>query len=198
MKEISKNPHIIRLLLLIGVAGLLLLATQQSAMTASAALPPRPTPSPTPIPTTTPGPTAGTTTLATNGGIIQLWVSFAPSLHSDMTNWQAQHRTVKSRLQENPHLRWDAAHWQTLWTLVQWQDHQGNWHDVEGWQGLLDELMNAQGYKSWWVAPGDLGRGPFRWAIYKSEGGTLLHTSEPFNLPATSGERLTIEAPIEW
>jgi hypothetical protein len=24
------------------------------------------------------------------------------------------------------------------WTVVQWQDTAGNWHDVEGWQGWLD------------------------------------------------------------
>jgi len=216
MKEIYKYITVIRLLLLIGVVGVLVLAAQQPAMTAScangqcqaaAALPPRPTPSPTPVPTpqptSTPSKPATETTpqQAMSGGVIQLEVSFAPE-------WP-----------------WEQVHWQTLWTIVQWQDHKRHWQDVKGWQGTLDELVNAhetsspshriplkqpsnsdrvvslrspQGYKSWWVAPGDLGRGPFRWAIYKSEGGTLLHTSEPFNLPATSGERLTIEAPIKW
>ncbi len=70
-----------------------------------------------------------------------------------------------------------------LWAVVQWQDSAGQWQDVEGWQGMLDE----QGHRRWWVAAKDFSRGPFRWQVYQSEGGPLLGASEPFDLPAGAG-----------
>ena len=36
------------------------------------------------------------------------------------------------------------------WTIVQWQDSAGGWHDIEGWQGTLDESDQ----KMWWLAAG--------------------------------------------
>jgi hypothetical protein len=47
------------------------------------------------------------------------------------------------------------------WSVVQWQDSVGNWHDVEGWRGTLD----SQGVIRWWVDAKDFGTGPFRWVI---------------------------------
>lgn len=73
------------------------------------------------------------------------------------------------------------------WSVVQWQDAQGGWHDVEGWRGTLEH--NRQ---RWWVAPKDFNTGPFRWQLYGSRGGTLLASSAPFNLPATHGQLLII------
>jgi len=225
MKEIYKHISVIRLLFLVGIASVLVLATQQPAMTApcahlprtqvpgsgqcqaAAALPPRPTPSPTPIPPSPPTPTSTPSKPAAeaapqqemSGGVIQLEVSFA-------SEWS-----------------WDQTHWQTLWTIVQWQGPEGHWQDVKGWQGTLDKLVNTRssasshriplkqlhsseqpvslhsfkGYKSWWVGAEDLGRGPFRWVIYKSQDGALLSTSEPFNLPATSGECVKVKVTLE-
>lgn len=72
------------------------------------------------------------------------------------------------------------------WTAVQWQDAQKNWNTVTGWQGTFDEIKSGVGSKLWWVAPADLGKGPFRWAIYSAPGGQLLAASEAFNLPARS------------
>ena len=69
-----------------------------------------------------------------------------------------------------------------LWTVVQWRDRLGGWHDVEGWQGTLD----ADGKKRWWVDRADLGKGPFRWAMTK--GGDPVATSESFYLPDSPGE----------
>ncbi len=182
----KKYAIVIRLLLLVGVAGVLALTAQAPSMTASAALPPRPTPSPTPIPTLPPTPTSApaptsppTATAkaappqAISGAILQLQVNFAPA-------WP-----------------WDTAHWQTLWTIVQWQDDLGNWHDVKSWQGSLDERVYRQGYKTWWVAAENLGQGPFRWTIYKNQGGELLNISAPFNLPATAGEHLTVQVSLD-
>ena len=84
-------------------------------------------------------------------------------------------------------------HWQKVWTVVQWQDVQGNWHDVEGWRGSLDEIVAGKGRKTWWVYQRDLGKGPFHWQVYLGEGSRLLATSEPFDLPSTAGAGVTVE-----
>lgn len=85
----------------------------------------------------------------------------------------------------------------TWWTVVQWQDAQKNWNTVAGWQGIFDEIKVGTGTKLWWVALTDLGKGPFRWAIYESKGGKLLAVSEAFNLPAQSRTKtvITVEVP---
>ena len=78
-----------------------------------------------------------------------------------------------------------------LWTIVQWQDNAGGWHDIEGWQGTLDE-----GHKKvWWVAPAESGKGPFRWAVYQSPKGKLLAQSESFYLPS-AGQTMRVEVPL--
>lgn len=66
-----------------------------------------------------------------------------------------------------------------LWAVVEWQDTSGDWHRVDGWQGTLDD-----GRQVWWVAPDDLGKGPFRWAVYDRPGGNVRATSDEFYLPA--------------
>jgi len=74
------------------------------------------------------------------------------------------------------------------WTIVQWQDSAGGWHDIEGWQGTLNE-----GHKKvWWVAPDIFGRGPFRWTVYQSQGGQLLATSDSFYLPDSAGKKVRV------
>jgi hypothetical protein len=80
----------------------------------------------------------------------------------------------------------------TWWTVVQWQDAQKNWNTVAGWQGIFDEIKAGIGTKLWWVVLTDLGKGPFRWAIYESKGGKLLAASEAFNLPAQSRTKTVI------
>jgi hypothetical protein len=76
-----------------------------------------------------------------------------------------------------------------VWTVVQWQDALGDWHDVEGWQGTLDNSYS----KLWWVAKKDFATGPFRWAIHKNRDGRLLAVSEPFHLPDTLNETVLVE-----
>ena len=75
------------------------------------------------------------------------------------------------------------------WTIVQWQDAHGEWHDVEGWQGTLDDSEE----KRWWVAPKDFSTGPFRWLVYENAQENLLATSEPFYLPSYADEVIKIE-----
>jgi hypothetical protein len=78
---------------------------------------------------------------------------------------------------------------ETLWTVVQWQDKAGDWHEVEGWRGELDE-----GYKKvWWVAPADFNKGPFHWVIFQARGSQILATSEPFYLPHIANEIILSE-----
>jgi hypothetical protein len=80
-----------------------------------------------------------------------------------------------------------------LWTIVQWQDKPGAWHDVTGWQGDLDV-----GYKKvWWVALADFDKGPFRWVIYQGQGGKMLATSEPFYLPHIANETILVEVTLD-
>jgi len=80
-----------------------------------------------------------------------------------------------------------------VWTIVQWQDTAGGWHDIDGWQGTLDEGDQ----KMWWLGPGLLGKGPFRWLVYQStKGDKLLATSDSFYLPDAEGEKLWVEVSL--
>ena len=83
-----------------------------------------------------------------------------------------------------------------LWTVVQWQDIFGNWHDVEGWRGTLDDVVGSQGEQVWWVAQTDRGAGPFRWLVYDRLGGKLLARSELFNLPTASGQTVRVQVSL--
>ncbi len=71
---------------------------------------------------------------------------------------------------------------------MQWQDSNGDWHDVAGWQGSL----TPDGRRRWWVAPKDFGTGPFRWVVYAGRGGSTLGTSASFSLPQTARETLRV------
>jgi hypothetical protein len=79
------------------------------------------------------------------------------------------------------------------WTIVQWQDSAGGWHDIDGWQGTLDE----GGKKMWWLASDLFGKGPFRWLVYQtSRGDKLLATSDSFYLPDSVDEKLRVEVSL--
>jgi hypothetical protein len=80
-----------------------------------------------------------------------------------------------------------------VWTLVQWQDSGGNWHDVDGWQGTLDKGDQ----KTWWLAPDLFGKGPFRWLVYRDpEAEEPIAISEAFYLPDSPGTKLQIKVPL--
>ena len=76
------------------------------------------------------------------------------------------------------------------WSVVQWQDVNGDWHNVDGWRGSV-----ADGSVQWWVAEKDFDTGPFRWAMYQSDGSELTAASEAFYLPAGVNQTLDITAP---
>ena len=105
------------------------------------------------------------------------------------------------RVQFPPTWPWTEAHWQELWTVVQWQDEWDAWHDVEEWRGGLEDVAIGEGgevagERVWWVAEPDLGKGPFRWQVYRSADGDLLVTSEQFYLPAANGQTVTVEVSL--
>ena len=78
------------------------------------------------------------------------------------------------------------------WSVVQWEDAFGNWHNVEGWQGHLDG-----GIQVWEVLPSEFGKGPFRWVVYEQRGGGELARSGPFYLPKSGGDivRISVSQP---
>ncbi|MCX6016951.1 MAG: hypothetical protein NTZ50_00365 [Chloroflexi bacterium] len=70
---------------------------------------------------------------------------------------------------------------------VQWQGVDGAWHDVEGWRS---ELTGAA--IEWWVAPGDFGKGPFRWVAYGEDIAAPRFVSEAFRLPNNHADRTIV------
>jgi hypothetical protein len=74
------------------------------------------------------------------------------------------------------------------WSVVQWQDSAGNWHDVEGWRGSLPE----NGIQRWVVEAKDFNTGPFRWVVRQGQSGSTAGMSNPFNLPAGANETVRV------
>ena len=74
-----------------------------------------------------------------------------------------------------------AIDWESVDTLVQWQDGLGGWHDIDGWRGTLDEIYADGGRKTWFVPKSHFGTGPFRWVVYMD--GETLATGDPFDMP---------------
>jgi len=110
------------------------------------------------------------------GEAVMIEVSLVPSQSTSIPNSPS---TLPSLSPDGGHIELCVRPAQAgLWTIVQWQDDLGDWHDIEGWQGTLDG-----GKKVWWVAPADSGKGPFRWVVYQGQRGKLLARSESFYLP---------------
>ena len=75
----------------------------------------------------------------------------------------------------------------SIWITVQWQDPLGQWHTVDGWQGGASSVDAFGGlFQQWDIGPELFGRGPFRWALYNFQGGSLIGVSPNFNMPATA------------
>ncbi len=96
---------------------------------------------------------------------------------------------------------WEAMHWQEdLWLKVQWLDNEGNWQDVDGWEGNLDAIQQAEdwmGMKELWLADTYLGTGPYRWQVYDRHDDHLLTTSDEFYLPSKSGELMAVDMMLQ-
>jgi hypothetical protein len=165
------------------LVGLALLTAMLSLVVAYAApsegRPPNEKGAPLVLPPLPPSPplTPGQATPTFTGGFVALQIRFPQA-------WPAQ-----------------GTDWQSLWTVVQWQDEKGTWRDVEGWQGSLDEVVTQAdrtvvGKKTWWVAEDDLDIGPFCWRIYRNQGSALIATSETFELPPRKGTTTTVEVAL--
>jgi len=74
-----------------------------------------------------------------------------------------------------------------LGSVVQWQNAQGQWLDIEGWRGAVNH-----GKTIWWVEPKDWGKAHYRWVVYEAASGKVMATSQPFSLPKQRGEVLTV------
>ena len=57
---------------------------------------------------------------------------------------------------------------------------------------VADVAVDNDGLVTWWVAPADLGKGPFRWQLFDAEGGSLLAVSEAFTLSAGNGQVVAV------
>jgi hypothetical protein len=161
--------------LVTAVALLPMTAAPESSM----ALAPAPTWTSGPVPTKTPISKPGGPKPPPAGGFIQLEVRFP-------TTW------------------WRGGiPWQDLWTEVEWLHEKGYWLDVKGWQGGLNSVAAADdggviGRQTWWVSQEHLGKGPFRWRLYRKQGSWLMATSQSFYLPENVGETITIELELLW
>jgi len=94
---------------------------------------------------------------------------------------------------------WTEVGWQAVWTVVEWQDPEGTWHAVDGWQGTLDEVEVEDGVvvgrKTWWVGEEDLGAGPFRWVVRDRD--EAVGMSEPFVLPVLRKGTTVVEVKLD-
>ena len=166
--------NINRVLIFVGLCvALVVVLLPLAAQAAPAAIPPVPTRPPTPTPTPTASPSVPSAPVAApDGSRIELQAKFSD--------------------------RWSGTgmEWQDLWTVSQWRDHRGYWHDVEGWQGTLDEVQGGVGKKVWWVDEADLDRGPFRWLVYQERNGNLLAASDFFYLPSDVGRVEVVEVAV--
>jgi hypothetical protein len=80
----------------------------------------------------------------------------------------------------------------TAWITVQWGDGLGHYTTVTGWEGVADDTDSTTGQliKHFTFGTSNLGQGPFRWAVYDAQGGTLLGFSGDFTLPSNTGQNL--------
>ena len=76
--------------------------------------------------------------------------------------------------------------WESVNTLVQWQDGLDGWHNIDSWRGTMDEIYADGGRKTWFVPEEHFGTGPFRWVVY--QGPEALATSEPFDMPEANNQ----------
>ena len=72
-------------------------------------------------------------------------------------------------------------------SVVQWQDVNGDWNDVEGWKRQLQNV-----YERWTVEAKDFNAGPFRWVIRHGQSGFVVGTSDSFILPAGANQTVQV------
>lgn len=90
-----------------------------------------------------------------------------------------------------------------IWGGVQWQDDDGDWHEVETWHEALEHNPAYPGvwYKYWGVFRRDIDsgekQGTYRCVVYEGQQGALLATSKPFHFPQRPDQILNTEATLD-
>ncbi len=90
-------------------------------------------------------------------------------------------------------LRVQAIDHANLESVVQWQDSQGEWHDVDSWRGEFDAVAEGVGIKTWWLEGLLFGAGPFRWVVYDEMSGNVLGRSASFTMPREHRETVSAD-----
>ncbi len=75
------------------------------------------------------------------------------------------------------------------WVGVQWQDPQGAWHAVDGWQGTASVDDNGRQFSQWTVLPENFNQAGFRWVVVQPDG-RVWGISPSFRLPSGGGDRI--------
>ena len=80
------------------------------------------------------------------------------------------------------------------WTIVQWQDEFGRWHDIQGWGGYPTwDAQNQEWAVEWWVDEENFSEGPFRWVGTADENNQKrLFVTASFILPERMGQIVDI------
>ncbi|MFO7540280.1 MAG: hypothetical protein R6X32_19740 [Chloroflexota bacterium] len=80
------------------------------------------------------------------------------------------------------------------WVTIQWYDGKGEWYTVSGWQGNFDH----KGEVVWWVAPENMGQGPFRWVVLSAEvNGRPVTISDEFYLPTDPLQTVRLDVSLD-
>ena len=79
------------------------------------------------------------------------------------------------------------------WTVVEWQTADGQWVEVDGWQGTF--FMKDGAFQvEWWVGSDQLGTGPYRWVVYPNQAkGSVEFVSGAFYLPTSVGQEAVVD-----
>ncbi|MBI5879549.1 MAG: hypothetical protein HZB53_18010 [Chloroflexi bacterium] len=88
--------------------------------------------------------------------------------------------------------------WRALWTIVQWQDGTGQWHDVDNWQGAPKGNPGDAYHQAYAIDERNYGKGPFRWIVRTTKGSTDAAVSQPFNLPRNTSEAVRIDVAVAF
>ena len=79
-----------------------------------------------------------------------------------------------------------------LFAQVQWLAGDGTWVTTDGWRGTLEFEPSGDsgviGMQHWAVGRSLYGQTEFRWQVFDREGGTLIGTSEMFDMPTRDRE----------
>lgn len=75
------------------------------------------------------------------------------------------------------------------WVGVQWQDPQGAWHLVDGWQGTASVDADGRQFAQWTVLPENFNQAGFRWVVLQPDG-RVWGVSPSFRLPEAGGDRI--------